>query len=115
MRYIQLILIWALVTGAPLMVWGAENISTHETGVQAAAAHESHALTAKPVVLWHVAGLPITNSMVVTWIVALGLIVFAQFATRKMQAVPDGRAELLGMAGGEPVRVPGRHHRASNW
>ena len=35
-------------------------------------------------------GFPITNSMVVSWIVAIGLIVFAQFATRNMKAVPDG-------------------------
>jgi len=32
----------------------------------------------------------ITNSMVVTWIVALGLILFARFATRKMQDIPTG-------------------------
>ncbi len=32
----------------------------------------------------------ITNSMVVTWIVALGLIVFAQVATRRVQQVPSG-------------------------
>src|SRR5208337_2847348 len=35
-------------------------------------------------------GFPITNSMVVTWIVAVGLIVFAQVATRHMKAIPDG-------------------------
>ena len=35
-------------------------------------------------------GFPITNSMIVTWIVAVGLIVFAQFATRRMKAVPEG-------------------------
>jgi F-type H+-transporting ATPase subunit a len=34
--------------------------------------------------------LPITNSMVVTWIVAAGLIIFAQVATRRMKEVPDG-------------------------
>lgn len=34
--------------------------------------------------------LPITNSMVVTWVVALGLIVFAQRATRQMERVPSG-------------------------
>jgi F-type H+-transporting ATPase subunit a len=34
--------------------------------------------------------LPITNSMVVTWIVAVGLIVFAQAATRQMKRVPAG-------------------------
>lgn len=32
----------------------------------------------------------ITNSMVVTWIVAVGLIVFAQVATRRMKEVPEG-------------------------
>jgi len=32
----------------------------------------------------------ITNSMLVTWIVALALILFARIATRKMQAVPTG-------------------------
>jgi F-type H+-transporting ATPase subunit a len=35
-------------------------------------------------------GFPITNSMVVTWIVAIALIVFAQVATRRMSAVPGG-------------------------
>ena len=35
-------------------------------------------------------GFPITNSMVVTWIVAVGLIVFAQVATRHMKPVPEG-------------------------
>jgi F-type H+-transporting ATPase subunit a len=35
-------------------------------------------------------GFPITNSMVVSWIVAIGLILFAQFATRSMKSVPEG-------------------------
>jgi len=35
-------------------------------------------------------GLPITNSMIVTWIVAIGLIGSAQLATRKMELVPSG-------------------------
>jgi F-type H+-transporting ATPase subunit a len=40
-------------------------------------------------------GLPITNSMVVTWVVALGLIVFAQLATRRMKQVPEGAQNFL--------------------
>ncbi|MGA2786088.1 MAG: F0F1 ATP synthase subunit A [Verrucomicrobiota bacterium] len=32
----------------------------------------------------------VTNSMLVTWVVALGVIVFARFATRKIQEVPSG-------------------------
>src|SRR6267142_462971 len=35
-------------------------------------------------------GFPITNSMVASWIVAVGLIVFAQVATRHMKLLPDG-------------------------
>jgi F-type H+-transporting ATPase subunit a len=40
-------------------------------------------------------GIPITNSMVVTWLVALGLIAFARWATRSMRAVPGGAQNLL--------------------
>jgi F-type H+-transporting ATPase subunit a len=40
-------------------------------------------------------GFPISNSMVVSWIVALGLIIFAQFATRKMDQVPRGAQNFL--------------------
>ena len=56
-------------------------------------------------------GFPITNSMVVSWMVALGLIVFAQVATRNMKQVPDGRAELPGVAGRGALRLSGRDHR----
>ena len=40
-------------------------------------------------------GFPITNSMLVTWIVAIGLIVFAQLATRRMAQVPGSAQNLL--------------------
>jgi F-type H+-transporting ATPase subunit a len=40
-------------------------------------------------------GFPITNSMVVTWIVAVVLIVFARVATRNMKSVPDGAQNFL--------------------
>src|ERR1039458_8971487 len=32
----------------------------------------------------------VTNSMLVTWMVAVGVILFARFATRKIQEVPSG-------------------------
>lgn len=38
---------------------------------------------------------PITNSMLVSWIVAAGLILFAQGATRKMKDVPEGAQNVL--------------------
>jgi F-type H+-transporting ATPase subunit a len=54
------------------------------------AIHAPHVLTPYAVELWRVGPVPITNSMVVTWIVALGVIVFAQLATRRIQEVPSG-------------------------
>src|SRR3989442_2745294 len=54
-----------------------------------------HGLSQKAVEIGRPLGFPITNSMVVTWIVAVGLIVFAQTATRSMKQVPDGPQNLL--------------------
>lgn len=55
----------------------------------------AHGLSQKAVEIGRPFGLPITNSMVVTWVVAVGLIVFAQTATRKMSEVPGGAQNLL--------------------
>lgn len=54
-----------------------------------------HGLSQKAVEIARPFGFPITNSMAVTWIVALGLILFAQVATRKMTQVPSGAQNLL--------------------
>jgi F-type H+-transporting ATPase subunit a len=59
--------------------------------VESHAAKEEHGLPQAAVpVLNKLGRLPITNSMVVSWIVAVGLIIFAQVATRQMQRVPAG-------------------------
>ena len=59
--------------------------------VESQAAKEEHGLPQAAVpVLNKLGRLPITNSMVVSWIVAVGLIVFAQVATRKMKRIPAG-------------------------
>ena len=54
-----------------------------------------HGLSQKAVEIARPFGFPITNSMVVTWIVAIGLIVFAQMATRRMTQVPGGAQNFL--------------------
>ncbi len=59
--------------------------SHHEAG-----AEEHHGLPQSAVPLKQIGKFVITNSMVVTWIVALGLIVFAQIATRNVKRVPEG-------------------------
>jgi len=54
------------------------------------AAGPEHGLSQRAVEITRVFGFPITNSMIVTWIVALCLIVVARLATRRIKEVPDG-------------------------
>ena len=96
MRFVRLILLLFLLAGVSMDMPAAE--ATSRTSAEAAqqkkyAEHEG--LTAHPVEIWAptlplIGKFPITNSMIVTWIVALGLILFAQRATRNMQEVPQG-------------------------
>ena len=55
-----------------------------------APAAEEHHLPLKPDVLFEIGPLKVTNSMVVTWVVALGILICAQLATRKITPVPKG-------------------------
>jgi F0F1-type ATP synthase membrane subunit a len=54
-----------------------------------------HGLSQSAVEIARIFAFPITNSMIVTWIVALGLIVFAQLATRRIAQVPGGAQNAL--------------------
>jgi F-type H+-transporting ATPase subunit a len=56
---------------------------------------EEHGLPQKAVEIARPFGFPINNSMIVSWIVALGLIVFARFATRNMKQVPSGGQNFM--------------------
>ena len=56
---------------------------------------EQHGLPSAAVPLFPIGPLVVTNSMLVTWIVAIGLIVFAQVAMRNVQAVPGGAQNFL--------------------
>jgi F-type H+-transporting ATPase subunit a len=52
---------------------------------------KSEGISLKPAELVRFGKFAVTNSMLVTWIVAAGIIVFAQAATRNIKAVPDGK------------------------
>jgi F-type H+-transporting ATPase subunit a len=52
------------------------------------AAHEGVPLKAAPLV--QIGKFAVTNSMLVTWIVAAALIIFAQIATRRIEGIPSG-------------------------
>jgi F-type H+-transporting ATPase subunit a len=58
------------------------------------AAAEAHSLTQEAVKLERLGGF-ITNSMIVSWIVAILLIFFARIATRDMKHVPTGAQNLF--------------------
>jgi F-type H+-transporting ATPase subunit a len=59
-------------------------------GHEAAAHAESHGMPLNPVTVKDIGGFKITNSMIVTWVVAIFLIIFAQFATRNIKRIPEG-------------------------
>src|SRR3954454_10313699 len=54
-------------------------------------AEEHHGVSLKATEIFRAGPFAGTNSMLVTWIVAAGIIIFAQFATRNIKAVPDGK------------------------
>jgi F-type H+-transporting ATPase subunit a len=56
----------------------------------ASAEGEAHGLPSAAPVLFEVGPLQVTNSMVLTWVVAAVLIVFAQRAMRTIRTVPEG-------------------------
>src|ERR1700719_3882269 len=56
----------------------------------AGAAEGEQAVPLKPQALVQIGKFAITNSMLVTWIVAAGLIIFAQIATRRVATIPSG-------------------------
>ena len=58
------------------------------------AAVQEHGLPQSAVKIEHWGGF-VTNSMVVSWIVAIALIVFARIATRNMTGVPSGAQNFL--------------------
>jgi len=92
------LLLFLLVAGS-VSCWSADveqgNAAATAEHAQAAAGsahgeHAEHGLPQSAVEVGRLGGFPITNSMILTWIVALGLIIFAQIATRRMKDVPDG-------------------------
>ena len=92
----RIVALLILLTGAPLCL--AENNSSSSGADSNATAvghggeqgEEHHGLTPNAPVLTRIGPLSITNSMVVTWIVALGIIIIAQAATRNVKLIPSG-------------------------
>jgi F-type H+-transporting ATPase subunit a len=92
--FLKAVLVLALIFAAPVFSWAAEHdaaAAPHEqlTEGHSAKAEHSESLPAAAPRL-QVGPFTITNSMVMTWIVALIIIIFAQVATKNIKAVPEG-------------------------
>ena len=74
---------------------GAANMALCGSAFAANPEAQEHGLSQQAVEIARPLGFPITNSMIVTWIVALGLILFVRVATRNMKQVPGGAQNLL--------------------
>lgn len=79
-----------LLTLALLGLGGFAATSIAAQPAHSAAKNEHEGVPLKPDVLVHLGKLAVTNSMVVTWIVAAGIIFGAQAATRNIKPVPTG-------------------------
>jgi F-type H+-transporting ATPase subunit a len=99
MRLFIAILMALFLAGSLLPGQGAEPIPANPaTGAAAqpeAVPREEHGMSPDALGLGPTGGCFVTSSMVVTWAVALGLIVFVRLATRKMQLAPSGAQNFL--------------------
>jgi F-type H+-transporting ATPase subunit a len=68
----------------------SQSVQAEASGDKAAAHEQEHGLPQQAVEIARPFGFSISNSMVVSWAVALGLIIFAQVATRHMKRIPQG-------------------------
>ena len=83
----------ALFAASETSVTSAESSQNHSKEAHSDDhGHEGghHGLPPNAVVIKEIGPFAITNSMIVTWIVALGLIAIAQIATRKAKLIPSG-------------------------
>lgn len=100
MRNLKTILAALILIGLPLLITAAE--APYEAGDAAATAaehldlheaggHEEHS-EGLPTAAPHIQLGPfsVTNSMIMTWLVAIAIIIFAQLATRNVQKIPAG-------------------------
>jgi F-type H+-transporting ATPase subunit a len=92
MRLFKFAVLWLVLAGLSLTPVQAQFTTPSGAPLAASASPEpAHVgLPAKAETVFNIGPFPVTNSMLVTWVVALVVIVFARYATRTMKEVPDG-------------------------
>lgn len=102
MRVFKIILLWVLLASVPVVGRCADaverDVATAQSDVSKVASEmakdeanaEKHELTPNALGLGEYGKSFITSSMVVSWMVAILLIIFARYATRNIQEIPSG-------------------------
>jgi F-type H+-transporting ATPase subunit a len=85
--FILIALILCLFGGMAVPAFAAE---PEQAVKEEHAEKEEHGIPLKPDILFNIGPLAVTNSMVVTWIVAAAILICARLATRKIRPVPSG-------------------------
>ena len=96
-RLLLLFLLLGLIAQSCILAFGqspefpeGSATSSAQTSTSPGPESETHGLSSKAVEIARPFNFPITNSMIVSWVVAIGLIVCAQVGTRNMQQIPSG-------------------------
>jgi F-type H+-transporting ATPase subunit a len=89
MRLINITFLLLMLAGWPVASLRAQP-SGISTGAAAKAEPAEKGLPPAAPTIFNIGPFPVTNSMLVTWIVAIGVILFARYATRQIKDVPDG-------------------------
>jgi F-type H+-transporting ATPase subunit a len=83
---------------APVLLMAAEpqSVSTANAVAAVAAEHESGPLVSPAApILFHIGPLPVTNSMIYTWIIGLFILAVVRIGTKNMKEVPSGIQNLV--------------------
>jgi F-type H+-transporting ATPase subunit a len=100
LRWLKPVLFALLLAGLPLRGWSASAEVAGEAKPPTAAAtgeaaphegeHQGPPVTAHAPTLFHIGPLPVTNSMIYTWIVGALIFVVVRSGTKKMREIPSG-------------------------
>jgi F-type H+-transporting ATPase subunit a len=97
MRLFVVTFLLLILAGSPLATLQAQDrtpggapLLSQASAQPAPAESAEQGLSEKAPTIFNIGPFPVTNSMLVTWIVAIGIIIFAQYATRQMKDIPDG-------------------------
>ncbi len=103
MRFLSSLFLALVLAGTIGRGWAAESqaapagaaVAAAEASAGAHAAHTGPAVSPDAPTLFHIGPLPVTNSMVYTWVIAILILVAVRAGTRNLKEVPSGMQNLI--------------------